>query len=327
MKKKIGILFALIVCTLMVHTGLMASTAVPVSGAVKTNGTIDLQKKALIIPNGKKTAIKQNKVTIVRGCRYQIKAKSTKAKLKSSNPSVLSVSKKIITAKKPGSATLKITYKNKNQSLKIKVVASHKHSFKTTRKATCKTKGVQTCSVCGTTEYIAKTSHNWRTATWESFEGRGKPYEVVSTYCGGCGTDMTDWTKDEIALHRTNFDHFPCFGANIYGVDGEVRYPKYMKVKKTEITCKQCGAWKDKFQEDLYECDGYGYKLPDGEDAWSVYKYENYCDQHRTFKHICADKHSAQTTAKKAPVKSAAAPQEVINNDADTVNTAEIKTE
>lgn len=266
MKKKIRILFALIVCVLMVHTGITA-TAIPVSAAVKTNGTIDLQKKALIIPNGKKTAIKQNKITIVRGCKYQVKAKSIKAKLKSSKPSVLSVSKKIITAKKPGTATLRITYKNKNQSLKIRIVASHKHSFKVTKKATCKAKGVQTCSVCGVTESIDKTAHEYKTETSEYIEGRGKPYEVSSTYCNGCGADMTNWTQSEIDAHRTNFDNWDCFGAAIYGTVGETRYPKYVMTKTVAIYCKHCGAWKSQTTTDLYECDPYGNKIETGSDV------------------------------------------------------------
>ena len=140
MKKNIKVFLVFTVCVLMLFSG-MALSSVGVSAAAKTQGTVDLQKKALIIRNGKKIVIRQNKITIVKGCRYQVKARSIKSKLKSSKPSVLSVSKKIITAKRPGSAKLKVTYKGKTQSFKIKVIASHKHTWKITKKGTCKAKG------------------------------------------------------------------------------------------------------------------------------------------------------------------------------------------
>ncbi len=304
MKKRVRLLLALIVCAAMLYAGLTAPLATTVSAAVKTDGTIDLQKKALVIPKGKKTAIKGRTLTMVKNRRYQVKAKFGKTTVsktgtyKSSKPAVATVSSTgLVTAKAPGTATIKVTYNNKSQSFKVKVIASHKHAWKTTRKATCAVKGkklcqtcgatgttamktthtfkttkkatceksgTQTCTVCGTTAKIAKTSHAWQTSTWESIEGRGKPYEVATVICGRCNTDMTEWTMEQIDAHIFDLDS-PCFDANITGVVGVTRYPKYCMVKKTEITCKNCGAWKDKFQEDLYECDINGNPLTESD--------------------------------------------------------------
>jgi len=294
MKKRVRLLLALIVCAAMLYAGLTAPLATTVSAAVKTDGTIDLQKKALVIPKGKKTAIKGRTLTMVKNRRYQVKAKFGKTTVsktgtyKSSKPAVATVSSTgLVTAKAPGTATIKVTYNGKSQSFKVKVITSHKHAwkttrkatcavkgkklcqtcgatgttamktthtFKTTKKATCKTSGTQTCTVCGTTAKIAKTSHNWRTATTEILEGRGKPHEVMATHCGSCGADMTHWTEEQIDAHRYDFNNFQCFAACInYTLVDE--YPQYFMVRYTEITCKNCGAWKDSYKEDLYECD------------------------------------------------------------------------
>lgn len=304
MKKRVRLLLALIVCAAMLYAGLTAPLATTVSAAVKTDGTIDLQKKALVIPKGKKTAIKGRTLTMVKNRRYQVKAKFGKTTVsktgtyKSSKPAVATVSSTgLVTAKAPGTATIKVTYNGKSQSFKVKVIASHKHAwkttrkatcavkgkklcqtcgctgttamktthtFKTTKKATCKKSGTQTCIVCGTTAKIAKTSHAWQTDTWESIEGRGKPYYVTTVICGRCNTDMTEWTMEQINAHRFNLDS-PCHCANITGAVGVTRYPKYFMVKETEITCKNCGTWKDKFQEDLYECDINGNPLTESD--------------------------------------------------------------
>lgn len=316
MKKNIKVFLVFTVCVLMLFSG-MALSSVGVSAAAKTQGTVDLQNKALIIRNGKKIVIRQNKITIVKGCRYQVKARSIKSKLKSSKPSVLSVSKKIITAKRPGSAKLKVTYKGKTQSFKIKVIVSHKHTWKITKKGTCKAKGVETCTTCGLQNTLPKTDHVYKTVTANSVKGRGKAFSVYSTFCGGCNTDMTNWTSDQIAIHHTDFDHFDCFGQAVYGNAGETRYPEYVKEKITETYCKYCGAWDmDKtYNTVLYRCDKYGNKIPDGETAWSVYDFDNYCDEHRMAKFLCADKHPT-ATAKKAAAKrpAVASPQDVITD-------------
>ena len=301
MKKRVRLLLALIVCAAMLYAGLTAPLATTVSAVVKTDGTIDLQKKALVIPKGKKTAIKGRTLTMVKNRRYQVKAKFGKITVsktgtyKSSKPAVATVSSTgLVTAKAPGTATIKVTYNGKSQSFKVKVIASHKHAwkttrkatcavkgkklcqtcgatgttamktthtFKTTKKATCKTSGTQTCTVCGTTAKIAKTSHNWRQAVFETLEGRGKPYETATVYCNGCNVDMTFWTKEQRDAHQGDFNNFKCFCAGINGAFNVTVYPQYFMVKNTEITCKNCGAWKDSFQEDLYECDHAGNPL------------------------------------------------------------------
>lgn len=305
MKKRVRLLLALIVCAAMLYAGLTEPLATTVSAVVKTDGTIDLQKKALVIPKGKKTAIKGRTLTMVKNRRYQVKAKFGKTTVsktgtyKSSKPAVATVSSTgLVTAKAPGTATIKVTYNGKSQSFKVKVIASHKHAWKTTRKATCAVKGkklcqtcgatgttamktthtfkttkkatceksgTQTCTVCGTTAKIAKTSHAWQTDTWESIEGRGKPYYVTTLICTGCHTDMTEWTIEQIDAHQIDPNNIQCFLANITGAAGVTRYPKYCMVKETEITCKTCGAWKDKFQEDLYECDINGNALTESD--------------------------------------------------------------
>lgn len=304
MKKRVRLLLALIVCAAMLYAGLTEPLATTVSAVVKTDGTIDLQKKALVIPKGKKTAIKGRTLTMVKNRRYQVKAKFGKTTVsktgtyKSSKPAVATVSSTgLVTAKAPGTATIKVTYNGKSQSFKVKVIASHKHAWKTTRKATCAVKGkklcqtcgctgttamktthtfkttkkatceksgTQTCTVCGTTAKIAKTSHAWQTDTWESIEGRGKSYYVTTLICTGCRADMTEWTMEQITAHRCHLDS-PCFGTNITSVSGVTRYPKYFMVKETEITCKNCGAWKDLLKEDLYECDINGNPLTESD--------------------------------------------------------------
>ncbi len=300
MKKRVRLLLALIVCAAMLYAGLTEPLATTVSAVVKTDGTIDLQKKALVIPKGKKTAIKGRTLTMVKNRRYQVKAKFGKTTVsktgtyKSSKPSVATVSSTgLVTAKAPGTATIKVTYNGKSQSFKVKVIASHKHAWKTTRKATCAVKGkklcqtcgctgttamktthtfkttkkatceksgTQTCTVCGTTAKIAKTSHDWRTDISESLEGRGKPYTAYDCNCSGCGANITNWTEEQIIAHQHDPNNLQCFMAAITGSIKDI-YPQYFMVQYTEITCKNCGAWKDSYKEDLYECDGFGNPL------------------------------------------------------------------
>lgn len=72
---------------------------------------------------------------------------------------------------------------------------------------------------------------------------------------------MTDWTIDQITTH--NFSYVTCMLAGAshplcpsratHGADGVERYPKYVMAYNEETTCKNCGAWKDKVKEDLYE--------------------------------------------------------------------------
>ena len=303
MKRSITKIFTIAACAAMMLTAMPMQS---VQAATTSQGTISLSTQKLIISKGVKTAMVNKTLTMVKNRRYQVKAKFGKTTVsktgtyKSSKPAVATVSSTgLVTAKAPGTATIKVTYNGKSQSFKVKVIASHKHAwkttrkatcaikgkklcqtcgatgttamktthtFKTTKKATCKTSGTQTCTVCGTTAKIAKTSHAWQTDTWESIEGKGKPYYVTTVICGGCNADMTEWTDEQIEAHRYDINNNPqCFGARIHGAVGVTRYPKYFMVKETEITCKNCGAWKDKFQEDLYECDINGNPLTESD--------------------------------------------------------------
>ena len=298
MKRSITKIFTIAACAAMMLTAMPMQS---IQAATTSQGTISLSTQKLVIKKGVKTAMVNKTLTMVKNRRYQVKAKFGKTTVsktgtyKSSKPAVATVSSTgLVTAKAPGTATIKVTYNGKSQSFKVKVIASHKHAWKTTRKATCAVKGkklcqtcgctgttamktthtfkttkkatceksgTQTCTVCGTTAKIAKTSHNWRTDISESLEGRGKPHEVTTIMCGGCEANMTHWTEEQINAHRTNFDNFQCFGANIAYVHGVNEYPQYFMVQYTEITCKNCGAWKDSYKEDLYECDDAGNPL------------------------------------------------------------------
>ena len=302
MKRSITKIFTIAACAAMMLTAMPMQS---VQAATTSQGTISLSTQKLVIKKGVKTAMVNKTLTMVKNRRYQVKAKFGKTTVsktgtyKSSKPAVATVSSTgLVTAKTPGKATIKVTYNGKNQSFKVKVIASHKHAwkttrkatcavkgkklcqtcgatgttamktthtFKTTKKATCRTSGTQTCTVCGTTAKIAKTAHAWQTDTWESIEGRGKPYETATVYCNGCNIDMTFWTKEQRDAHLNDFNNLQCFCAGVNGAFGITAYPKYCMVKKTEITCKNCGAWKDKFQEDLYECDYYGNPLTESD--------------------------------------------------------------
>lgn len=301
MKRSITKIFTIAACAAMMLTAIPMQS---VQAATTSQGTISLSTQKLIISKGVKTAMVNKTLTMVKNRRYQVKAKFGKTTVsktgtyKSSKPAVATVSSTgLVTAKAPGTATIKVTYNGKSQSFKVKVIASHKHAWKTTRKATCAVKGkklcqtcgatgttamktthtfkttkkatceksgTQTCTVCGTTAKIAKTSHAWQTNTLESIEGRGKPYYVTTLICTGCRADMTEWTMEQITAHRCHLDS-PCFGSNITSASGVTRYPKYFMIKETEITCKNCGAWKDRLKEDLYECDINGNALTESD--------------------------------------------------------------
>ena len=292
MKRSITKIFTIAACAAMMLTAMPMQS---VQAATTSQGTISLSTQKLIIKKGVKTAMVNKTLTMVKNRRYQVKAKFGKTTVsktgtyKSSKPAVATVSSTgLVTAKTPGTATIKVTYNGKSQSFKVKVIASHKHAWKTTRKATCAVKGkklcqtcgatgttamktthtfkttkkatceksgTQTCTVCGTTVKIAKTTHAWQTDTWESIEGKGKPYYVTTIICTGCHTDMTEWTEEQIDAHLYDINNIQCFCARITSTSGVTRYPKYVMVKETETTCKNCGAWKDLLKEDLYECD------------------------------------------------------------------------
>ena len=297
MKRSITKIFTIAACAAMMLTAMPMQS---IQAATTSQGTISLSTQKLVIKKGVKTAMVNKTLTMVKNRRYQVKAKFGKTTVsktgtyKSSKPAVATVSSTgLVTAKAPGTATIKVTYNGKSQSFKVKVIASHKHAWKTTRKATCAVKGkklcqtcgctgttamktthtfkttkkatceksgTQTCTVCGTTAKIAKTSHDWRTDISESLEGRGKPYTAYDCNCSGCGANITNWTEEQIIAHQHDPNNLQCFMAAITGSIKDI-YPQYFMVQYTEITCKNCGAWKDSYKEDLYECDGFGNPL------------------------------------------------------------------
>lgn len=300
MKRLTTKILTIAACAAMMLTAAPLANVNTVQAAVKAQGTVDLTTQKLSIPKGVKTAMVNKTVTMVKARRYQVKAKfgttvvKSNATWKSSKPAVATVSTTgLITAKAPGTATIKVTYGKKSQTFKIKVIASHTHSWKTlskstcatkgkklcktcgatgttalskthnfkvTKKATCQTKGIETCTECGLKNALPKTAHKYKTETWEKVEGRGKPYFVNTFYCNGCGIDMTDWTMDQVHEHQLDIEgmqagtaNMDCFNAGHNGASGVERYPKYVMAHNEETYCETCGAHKALNVEDLYE--------------------------------------------------------------------------
>lgn len=223
---------------------------------------------------------------------------------------------------------------------------SKTHNFKVTKKATCERKGVETCTVCGLQNALPKTAHKYVTETSRYPEGRGKEIKTYTIWCPGCMWDMTNWTNKQRDAHQGHIDailenklSFDCFTAGFTGVAGELRYEKYMLTETTGAYCEYCGAAKDgkETTKDLYYCDMYGKKLPDGEtDPWASWSYENYMKEHGFVAcegchlevmpgHECPECHivAPASTARKAAAKrpAVASPQDVITEvpDTDTV--------
>ena len=247
MKRLTTKILTIAACAAMMLTAAPLANVQPVQAAVKAQGTVDLTTQKLSIPKGVKTAMVNKTVTMVKARRYQVKAKfgttvvKSQAKWKSSKPAVATVSTTgLITAKAPGTTTIKVTYGKKSQTFKIKVVASHTHSWKTiskstcatkgkklcktcgatgttalskthsfkiTKKPTCETKGVETCTDCGLKNALPKTAHKYKTDKFTTIENRGKKtkYET-SMLCPGCRWDMTDWTVNQQMAHQSHID-------------------------------------------------------------------------------------------------------------------------
>ena len=149
MKRSITKIFTIAACAAMMLTAMPMQS---IQAATTSQGTISLSTQKLVIKKGVKTAMVNKTLTMVKNRRYQVKAKFGKTTVsktgtyKSSKPAVATVSSTgLVTAKAPGTATIKVTYNGKSQSFKVKVIASHKHAWKTTRKATCAVKGKKLC--------------------------------------------------------------------------------------------------------------------------------------------------------------------------------------
>lgn len=315
MKRFIAKIFTIAACAAMMLTVASVSNVQSVQADTLSQGTVNLATKKLIISKGVKTTMINNTLTMVKGRRYQVKAKfgttmvTAKGIWMSSKPSIVSAyNTGLIIANKPGTSTIKVTYNGKVQSFKVKVITSHTHAWKTIRKATtCDTddesdkgKGTKLCKKCGVTKSF-NLAHEYITKTSDIFEHKGKPYSVTTAVCGGCGADMTFWTKEQKEEHRYDLGNFQCLNASISGVDGFDMYPQYFMVRHKEIYCKHCGAWKSHITTDLYECNSIGYEITPGTDPTEWSHYKNYCKEHLTFKIFCSEKHNdTQDTANAA---------------------------
>lgn len=249
----------------------IALTAIPAAtqtayAAAETNGTIDLQKKALIIPKGKTTKFKNNTITMPMDCCYQIKAVIDGVTVKSqgswtsSNPAVAwTTTKGVVYASgsKPGTATIKVTYKGKSKSLKVKMVKKCTHVWKTTKKSTCDDSGEKRCTVCGKNS-TTKAECNWETKSYTSTAGYGKPYERYYETCNACKNETKPgkWSDKpgSRGVFETVEDMSQHYCDNIlngdYNHDGcnqwfEKIYLEYHPITITGKYCSMCGGNKD----------------------------------------------------------------------------------
>lgn len=109
------------------------------------------------------------------------------------SPSVgetLEVSHVIIKAEKPGTATITATRGTKTVSITVNVTAPKvtakqkkcKHSWKTTKKATCMESGMKTCRKCKLQKVTEKKQHKFKTTQEERYD---YTYYVIYQ-CGAC---------------------------------------------------------------------------------------------------------------------------------------------
>lgn len=288
MKRLMTKVFTIAACAAMIATAVPVTNMQSVQAATASQGTVNLTTNKLVITNGKKTAITNNTLQMVKGRKYQIKAKfgdtvvKSQATWKSTKPAIVTVSSTgLITAKAPGASTIKVTYKGKTQSFKVKVIASHTHdwktitkatcankgkklcqtcgvtgsvkmktthTWKTTKKATCQTTGKKTCQVCGKTADIATKDHAWVTETWKETVGLGKGTDVGVKICSECRKDLTHATPDERTGHM-----FACHSTISQWVGTD--YTGYKIVEISETYCKTCGDPAGKLTEKVIKKD------------------------------------------------------------------------
>lgn len=142
---------------LLMAVSMAAANPMPAQAAAKkmTVKVASQKKKAAI--SGKtlnilaKTSVKlavKSPVTKA-GKKTVVKDVTAKAKYKTSNKKVVSVSGKgVVTAKKNGTSTLTVKYGGKALKLKVKVNMNHKHNWKAHKKTVTVRKGVIRCN-CG----------------------------------------------------------------------------------------------------------------------------------------------------------------------------------
>lgn len=167
------------------------------------------------------------------------------------------VSHVIIKAEKPGTATITatpVTIKGETVSFSVNVKAPKvtakqkkcKHSWKTTKKATCLESGMKTCKKCKMQKVIAKKEHTFVT---ESKEKNDYKYYIVYL-CDICGEEFSPlkYGSDEAAReayggHLAKYGHDISDGWKYY----EVPYDKETSYKDIQV-CKTCGYSKMELQ-------------------------------------------------------------------------------
>ena len=164
----------------------------------------------------------------------------------------------IIGTNEPTGETISFTVTVKGATTKQK---SCKHSWKTTKKATCVRSGVKTCKKCKLTKTIAKKQHKW--VTYEKTKTVYDQYEVF--FCNGCTHEDPAVKYEHDTAEAFGVCDKPClaeFSEREYGswmnaqyalrehaaeechVISICSYPAYdnpHKVTKTVTECKGCG--------------------------------------------------------------------------------------
>lgn len=169
----------------------------------------------------------------------------------------LELSYLIIKGEKPGTAVITGVndYAGKTVSFTVKVKAPKvtakqkkcKHSWKTTKKATCLESGMKTCKKCKLQKVIAKKEHKFAT---ESKEKNDYKYYIVYL-CDVCGAEFSplEYGSDE-AAEKAYHDHMAKYRHDIFS-DGwkfiEVPYDKDTSYKDIQM-CETCGYSKMELQ-------------------------------------------------------------------------------
>lgn len=242
----------LTICAAMLYTGTTLSYTTNISAAVKTQGTLDLKKKALIIPNGDIQRIGADTCKIPIGCKYQIRAVISGKTIepngiwRSSRPYVAAVSKTgIISAKAAGTTTIKIVHRNKSLSLRVRVIPACRHVYKTTKKATCQAKGSKLCTICGKTAEIKKTAHKWKTSMDTGKAGLGQKIEKTWYICDNAGCKARFDTLGGLKAHQSSYLGTPEYRSHDrLAYRHYVVFPRFTAKKIPKTHCVNCGLIK-----------------------------------------------------------------------------------
>lgn len=168
----------------------------------------------------------------------------------------LELSYLIIKAEKPGTAVITGVndYAGKTVSFTVNIKAPKvtakqkkcKHSWKTTKKATCLESGMKTCKKCKLQKVVAKKEHTFAT---ESKEKNDYKYYFVYV-CGICGEEFSplEYGSDEAAklecgAHEKKYGHDTLDGWQFY----EVPVEKETSYKDIQV-CETCGYSKMELQ-------------------------------------------------------------------------------